>query len=250
LRVLLIVLVVYLSSWVYAAGNDDLAQLKQLAIYTEHYPPLNYMDNSQLKGSSVEILNAIYTKLGLTHPDIEVIPWTRGYHLLQSKQQVMLFTTSRTTARENLFQWVGPTHTSRTFIVTYEGSGIEEYDPKTQQSEMILAVRSDVTEYVLKEIGYPENKIDLVDSTENLFTVFTNKRIKLASVAQIALREAIKLSESQGIKFKILATTRENQGHFALSKMVPVAVVNKLQSALDSIRSQQLDILERYEMEL
>jgi polar amino acid transport system substrate-binding protein len=118
----------------------------------------------------------IYEELDLPFPDIDVLPWTRAYHLLQTDNPSVLFTMSRTAAREELFQWVGPTHASRTFLITYEGSGIEQYDPVTQHDLPVVAVKSDVTQYAMQELGYPEVKIQLVDSNTTLFHMLLNKR--------------------------------------------------------------------------
>ena len=78
-----------------------------VTVITEDYPPLNYVEDKQLKGPSVEIVRAIQKKLNNTD-EIKVYPWARGYKYLETRINTALFSTTRTKAREHLFKWVGP----------------------------------------------------------------------------------------------------------------------------------------------
>jgi polar amino acid transport system substrate-binding protein len=244
LKRVIVVLTVLLSSFSWSA--ELRGQFSQLRILTEDYPPLNYLEEGRLTGASTEILELVYQKLGFDLPEIEVMPWPRAYHLAQSQDPFMLFTMSRTAAREELFQWAGHTHSSRTYLYTYKGSGIESYDPKVDHSERIVAVQSDVTEAVLLELGYPEDVIDLVDSNETMFRIFKNHRTKLISVSASPLQAFQEREEFQNFPFVRLAITREIPGHFAFSHGVDPEVVAAFQSALDSVREEQKAILKKY----
>ncbi len=238
---------VALLCWSCLAQADELPDmLTQLTVMTEDYPPLNYLENGELTGASAEILHLVYTKLGVPFPDIEVLPWSRAYHLLQTDRPGMLFTMSRTSARENLFQWAGPTHASRTFLVTYGDSGIDRYDPATEHDLPVVAVKSDVTQYAMQELGYPETKIELVDSNTTLFHMLLNKREQLFSVADSPFGVIRKTEDFRDFPFVVLATTRNSQGYFAFSQAVDPAVVRAFQQALDSVRDEQLAILSKY----
>jgi polar amino acid transport system substrate-binding protein len=228
-------------------AEDTYEEIRNLSVISEQYAPLNFKEGTEVGGLSVEILQLIYEQLDVPFPDIEFMPWARGFHLAQSEQPVMLFTMSRTPAREDMFQWVGHTHTARTFLVTWQGSGISRYDPTSEHSERILAVASDITEYVLKEMGYPEQKIDTVDSNEIMFNMASKKRVKLLSVSEARFNEMRTSEAFSDITFEVLAVTREIRGHFAFSKAVNPEVVQAFQDALDTVRSEQKAILTRYE---
>jgi polar amino acid transport system substrate-binding protein len=244
LKRIIIALAVVLSTLSWSA--DMSGQFSQLRILTEDYPPLNYLEDGHLTGASTEILKLVFDELGLDMPEIEVMPWPRAYHLAQSQDPFMLFTMSRTAAREELFQWAGHTHASRTYLYTYEGSGVERYDPKVDQTERVVAVQSDVTQAVLLELGYPEDMIDLVDSNETMFRIFKNHRTKLISVSASPLQAFQEREEFQNFPFKRLAITREIPGHFAFSFGVDPDVVAAFQSALDNVREEQKVILQKY----
>ena len=49
---------------------------EKLTILTENLPPLNYVENGKLVGSSVEIVEEIQRRVGSVEP-IQVYPWAR-----------------------------------------------------------------------------------------------------------------------------------------------------------------------------
>lgn len=79
-----------------------------LKIYCEDDPPFQIVDkNGKLKGLTTEIVQEIQKRVHNTDP-IEVVPWARGYNILENNPNVVLFSMSRTAERNHLFQWVGP----------------------------------------------------------------------------------------------------------------------------------------------
>lgn len=226
------------------------AKPQPLRILTEDYPPLNYLENGQLAGASYEILVLVYKQLGLELPKIEVLPWARAYKHAQSNKPVMLFTMSRTPAREDMFQWAGRTHTSRIHLISHTDSGIESYDPSQQHDQRVVAVLSDISQIAIEELGYPKDKIDLVDSNETLFRIFANNRAKLFSAATSPLKNAIDQGLISEGSVRYLTVTRESLAYFAFSKAVDPEFVALFQEALDQMRPQQEAILKKYGLEL
>lgn len=84
-------------------------------IMTENYPPFN-MENKdgKLVGIGVEVFTEMLKRVGSsqTKEDFELMPWSRAYNIVQTKKNSVLFTTSRTKEREELFKWVGPLNTA------------------------------------------------------------------------------------------------------------------------------------------
>mgnify|MGYP002830677661 CR=1 FL=1 len=82
---------------------DDLAPLN---FFTENYAPFNYVEDNKLRGISVELLGKIFRQANSakTLKDVKVVPWARGYKFAQLKKNTVLFSTTRTKAREKLFK--------------------------------------------------------------------------------------------------------------------------------------------------
>ncbi len=60
---------------------------------------------------------------GVMYP-ITISLWSNAYTMAQNNPNFCLFTMDRTTARDTLFQWVGPLGSNKTYFYIKAGSGI------------------------------------------------------------------------------------------------------------------------------
>jgi len=79
----------------------------QWKILTEENPPFNGVRNGKPYGFAVDVVREILDRLGRSE-SVEVLPWARAYHFLETEPDVFLFSTMRTRQREDLFHWIGP----------------------------------------------------------------------------------------------------------------------------------------------
>lgn len=93
----------FASCPVTTARADD-TPLKML---TEVSPPLSWETDGKADGPAVRLVDEVLTAAGIPHV-IEVQPWARGFHNLETRADVCLFGTGRTAEREDRFQWAGP----------------------------------------------------------------------------------------------------------------------------------------------
>jgi polar amino acid transport system substrate-binding protein len=98
-----------------------------IQLYSERTPPFSYVTGQdttrKIEGSAVEIVNEIQARTGHVNR-INMSLWTDAYAILQYLPNSALFRTTRTPERENMFQWVGPISTSRTYFYTLASSGL------------------------------------------------------------------------------------------------------------------------------
>ena len=98
-----------------------------IQIYTEASPPYSYMTGKdttrKILGSSVDIVNEIQTRTGYVNK-INMSVWTDAYSVVQYLPNSAIFNFTRTPERENLFQWVGPISSSRSYFYTLKSSGL------------------------------------------------------------------------------------------------------------------------------
>ena len=84
-----------------------------LRLLTEDAPPSSWMSGGEVTGYSVAVVREILRRLQVT-AKIEMMAWSRGYHLLQNTDAGMgLFAMSRFPLREKLFKWVGPLYSQK-----------------------------------------------------------------------------------------------------------------------------------------
>ncbi len=96
---------------------------EHLTILTENLPPLNYIRDDKLVGPSVEIVQEIQKRVGST-ARIQVMPWARAYKIALEQENVVLFGTTQTKERENVFKWVGALSTKRDILLARKNRNI------------------------------------------------------------------------------------------------------------------------------
>lgn len=75
--------------------------------FTENLAPLNYQNGAEVQGFSVELLRLMAADAGLALT-LEVLPWLRAVQHAGAEADSVLFSLTRTPAREAQFRWVGP----------------------------------------------------------------------------------------------------------------------------------------------
>ena len=86
-----------------------------LTLLTEEYPPYNFRQEGKLTGFAVDLMVLMLEKLdsGIGRDDIKLLPWARGYQIVKTKKNSVLFAMSRTPSRETVFKWVGPIESNK-----------------------------------------------------------------------------------------------------------------------------------------
>jgi len=78
-----------------------------LQLVTEDYPPITFEKDGKITGLATEVVEEIIKKLGIPN-NIKLMYWDDAYQLALINPNVVLFSTTRTEKRENLFHWLGP----------------------------------------------------------------------------------------------------------------------------------------------
>ncbi len=137
-----------------AAGEVPAPDNFPLRLLTEDYAPYNYMEQGQLVGVSVELVQEICHRLNLPSR-IEVLPWARAYEIAQQDAHAVLFTTTLTQERKALFQWVGPLIDTKWAFFALKGSGITITSLEEAKSAgKIGTQKDDAGELLLKRLGF------------------------------------------------------------------------------------------------
>jgi polar amino acid transport system substrate-binding protein len=98
-----------------------------IQLFTELAPPNSFDTGhgtaSKVEGSSVDIVNEIQARTGYVNI-INLSLWNDAYAIAQYLPNSAVFATARTPERENMFQWVGPIASNRTYFYTRSTSGL------------------------------------------------------------------------------------------------------------------------------
>jgi polar amino acid transport system substrate-binding protein len=221
----LVFLLTLASSWCAAT---------ELELLTEENPPLNFSENGQPKGLSVDVVVEIQHRIG-SHEPIKVQPWARAYRTASAVPNVALFGTARTAAREDLFQWVGPVATAVASLYGKRGSGLRIAsleDAKTVSR--ILVVRDFYTHQLLEKLGF--TNLEPVPKPETMVKMAVNGRAPLMFVGNLTLPDLLEKADAKRSDVELLYTVTSIQTYIAFSLGTPKEVVHAWQAALDSMK--------------
>lgn len=220
---------------------------------TENFPPHNYMEDGELKGISVEVLELIWKKLGADRKrsQVQVLPWARAIKMLESHSNMVLFGMGYTRERGEKFQWAGPYFTHELSLISRSDNPVLIRSMDDARQMTIGVVRMDIGHQFLEEHGFDPSALEFCDDVGQLHQKFIYQRFQLICYVPHAY---FVYSESQGIprsEFKNLFTLSVSRSGFGFSRQVPGTLVRQFQKALDELRDEGTlkSILKRYGVE-
>ncbi len=230
---------VALSNWSYATDK--------LKIITCQCPPLSYNLKGEAAGPLVDIVKSIQ-KITNTNETIYVYPWARGYDQLHNQPNVMLFSTTRTTHRENMFKWVGPIVEKRFSFHAKKGSKIKINSLKSAKKYDIGVIIGSNNEQFLISKDFKklyrvtvekQNLMKLQESRIDLW--YTDTAQSSALMAELSL---------EGMAEEVY-TVQKSKSYYAFNMKTPDSIVKKWQNALNHLRrtGAVLNILKKYKLE-
>jgi polar amino acid transport system substrate-binding protein len=211
------------------------AQSPALKVYMSEYPPFCFTKDGKATGFAAEIVSEMMKRIGVSY-NIRSLPWKRAYQYLSEKPNVMLFTVTRTEAREALFKWVGPITTSSLVFFAKNDSDITIRNLEDAKKLKRIGTVQDYSaeKYLLKE-GF--TNLDAVSGSEkgNPFKLMYGRIDLWATVDMVGIYNA----RLQGIdpkNMKIVYTILEQPKYIAFSRQVDDLTVQRWQTALDEIK--------------
>ena len=223
---------------------------EELTILTENLPPLNYVDNGELIGSSVEIVKAIQKKVGSLE-QIQVYPWSRAYKMALEEKNVILFGMTYTKVRHDKFKWVGPLATKRDILVAKKGSGIIiDSLEDAKKVNRIGTLRDDTRGRLLESHGF-KNLEPVSDEQLNAKKLALG-RIDLWAYKIPGMRTVCDLAGADYTKFEEVYHLREIELMIAFSKKTSDAIVKTWQGAFNELSTDGtiLQIQKKWNMRL
>ena len=224
---------------------DESSGLASLTFITEEYPPYNYIDNQQLTGISIDLLEAIFaaTETPLSRHDVRYYPWVRGYELALSQPNTVLFSTTRTPAREVKFHWVGPIDQDRVGLLAHRDAPIvgDSLAQAIDRGLTVVVIREDIGAQALLEAGYPERLLVSAIDKRSALNMLTRGRVELWAFSQ---DEAGWIATSEGYPKDILTPTHtlsESSLYFAINKATDPRLVALMQQALNKVQAGRVE---------
>lgn len=205
-------------------------------ILTEHSPPYNYNEQGYVTGFATDIVRELLRRLN--HPDtIELVEWTKGYNTTQNNPGYILYSTSRTPAREKLFKWVGPLFEYEIYFYAKTGNSITiKTLEDAKKVKAIGTYKDDAQEQFLKSKGFT----NLVSATQEIH----NPPKLMLGIIDLWVADdigaAYYTSKRAGIpvdKFKQLIQINSGVNYLAFSPHTSDADIQQWQKTLDALKA-------------
>lgn len=212
--------------------------LGQLEYITEQYAPYNYQEEgSAPQGFSIEVLNKVWSILGIRPQKIHVLPWARGYSLGLQKENTMLFSTTRSESREALFKWACPIIDIRIVLISRKENKIKLQTIHDAKRYKIVAIRSDIGQQLLIDNQFDEEKIHLSNFLDSALMMLKRGHVDLISSAEAtAFQQLINMGENPK-NYHVAWVLEQHPLCFAFHHDVDDTLVHNFQQALDQVQS-------------
>lgn len=211
----------------------------RLDIYAETYPPFSYLENNIPAGFSVDIFAEMLKISGSSQSrsDISIVPWARGYAALERGPNVLLFSTTRTSVRENLFKWVCPIAPYVRVLVAPKGSGVKIHGVEDLKNYVYSVVRNDNSVQVLRSLAVPEENMYYVDKAIMAARMMVYKRLHVWATAKHTYAQMLQEIGADPADYEIVYEFAPQSLCFAFSKDTDDVTIGKLQAALNEVRN-------------
>lgn len=161
----------------------------ELQLLTEEAPPTSYLENGELRGMAVEVVQALIARTG-DKAQIKLLPWTRGYHLAQQQADTALFATVRTPERESKFQWVGPIMLGTTSFYSLKSRNLHFDSLEAVAASGPLALPKQWYTYeTLSARGF--KNLYGVASSKSMVTMLRRSRVQLIATEDLTLKDEL-----------------------------------------------------------
>ncbi|MES9956101.1 MAG: transporter substrate-binding domain-containing protein [Sedimenticola sp.] len=210
----------------------------EITLIAEDAAPNSYIDNGQVTGKAVEVVQAVLKEIDMEGEPIRIYPWARGYKMLESRKNIALFPTSRTEQRETLFKWAGPIADNE--VNLYKLKSRKDIQPETlddlkkYRAGSAGGINNMKTQYLINQ-GF---EVEIVDEDkQNIDKLFAG-RVDFVPYASTRLSYDIKRYGHDPQEIEKIWNIEEmsSQAYMAFSKPTDDAIVEKFQKGFDAIK--------------
>ncbi|MEK1905996.1 MAG: ABC transporter substrate-binding protein [Pseudomonas sp.] len=206
----------------------------ELRLLTEEAPPTSYLEAGKPTGYAVAVVEALIQRTGQA-AHIELLPWTRAYHLAKNEPDTALFSMVRTEEREAQFQWVGPILQGSTRFYSLRSSHLTVDSLEAAAHSGTVALPKQWYTYeTLQQKGF--TNLYGVPSSKQMVTMLKHGRVKLIATEDVTLREELAAGGLTPEEVQAHLAFMKSDYYIAFSPQTDSVLVAKWQSELDGMR--------------
>lgn len=209
-----------------------------LNIVTEEWAPYQYTENGQLKGSTVDFLLAILKAAGSRQgrEDVQVLPWARAYLRVQNEPNTVLFSTTRTPERENLFKWVGPILKNSTYFIGKKSRNYKIQTSKDLHKYQIGVIIDDASELFAKRHAVPQKHLTRNSRADINIKMLEAGRIDFVVTGWTAFELEARTIGADPSNYERVFLADSSHVSFAFNRNTPDWIIDRFFAAYRTVR--------------
>lgn len=194
---------------------------------------MSFIRDGEPSGFSVEVVRALLARTG-DSGKIEVLPWTRAFHLAQQAADTALFSTVRTPVREDRFHWVGPIVVGTTSFYSLKSRHLVIDTLQQAAASGPLALPKQWYTYeTLSAQGF--SNLYGVSSSKQMVTMLRHGRVKLIATEDLTLAGELAAAELKPQDVTAHVPFMRSAYYIAFSPQTSVVRVMRWQRALQQM---------------
>lgn len=222
------------------AAHAELPYGYKVVLLTENFPPFNmsvddknFARDDGIDGISAEIVRAMFKRAKIDYSLSLRFPWDRLYRLTLDKPNYGLFSTTYTPERQPLFKWVGPLAKTGWVLLAAPGNTLSVASLEEAGQYKVGAYKNDAVSQHLESQGL--TPVNALRDQENVKKLISGKIDLWATTDPVGRY----LAKQEGVSgLTTVLRFNEAELYLALNKDTPDEVVQRLQKALDELRSE------------
>mgnify|MGYP000905289697 CR=1 FL=1 len=205
-----------------------------LTVLTELSPPFQTIENDVIKGSTTEIVRAIFKQAQLD-PQFKLYPWARTYKLAENNPNTFIYSIGRSPEREDKFIWLIPVVKFKLgFVKLSSRTDIEIKHLDDAKKWIIAAQRHDMATDYLEEHGFDKsNHLILTTDIQSSWQLLISGKVDLVIDVKHAVPMTSKLINlpANYLTYEYAIADLQIEGYLAANKNSNPDIINQVKAA-------------------
>ncbi len=212
----------------------------EITAVTENLPPYQIVNNNRLVGgSSYLIVNELFKRTGF-QVHFEVLPWARAYSTALTQPNVVIFSMTRSSTREEKFKWIGELRElTYSFYSRKNDETLVVNSVRDVQRYTVVAVRNSFEAQSLIQQGFVvDENLVLASDYEHAWQMLYRGRVDFTYANALIGDNVYKsLAFTENPFFKQPFEVEVNSLYIAASRQTDDDIVAKLTQALINMKN-------------
>lgn len=221
------------------------------SVYIGKVPPFTYLDKSGIaRGAAVDVVAELMETAGepIRKEAIKSISWARAVEDVETTPGTMIFGMARTPQRENKFKWVGPIAELNLGLVAEKRRHLVIRRKEDVKQYRLGVIRNSAPLQILESAyGMHRSNMTLLTNDPSQFKMLKERRVDMITQADTAAPYWLKKESLNPADYEMVHIMKHLKLYVALNWTTEDALINKLQHALDEMKTTRGSGKSRYD---